>query len=200
MLAVELERIAGEALLQDLELLLEDLRSGFPVDAERGEVGGLVADPEPEDHATAAEPVQHQGVLGQPDRWCNGVASTAGPIRIRSVPGRRPAPRSMGDTSGATARLMELGEKHSVEAGRLGRQDLGSQLLPQCIEGRALRLDREDQPELGHFCSRPDLYMPLRSRDSSRSRSHRARSCTIASSSGRPADSSQPWSSARAFR
>ncbi len=65
---MELEGLAGEAPVDDLQLLLEDRRAGIPVHAVRGEVRGLVPDAEPEDDPAPADPIEHQHVLRQPDR------------------------------------------------------------------------------------------------------------------------------------
>src|SRR5690606_14500511 len=142
------ERLAGEAALEDLHGLLEAGHALPARHAVGGEVGVLVADAEPQDHAAARDPVEHDDVLGQPHRVVQrcgedgaAEADAGGALQQAGAQQERRHER-------AAPRLVELGQEHRVEARRVGGGDLLPQLLPQRVERTRLVLDGEHDPEL----------------------------------------------------
>ena len=147
-LALVLVGLTREAEVEEVEHLLEHLDPLVARNSECVEVGHLMRDPEPEDDPAARDPVEHDRVLGEPDRMVQrgrehggAEADSTGALQERGADEQRRDQR-------AAAGLVELGQEDRVEPGLLGHGDFLAELLEVVVEARVLELDRHDHTEL----------------------------------------------------
>ena len=111
------------------------------------EVGYLVRGAEAEEDPAAADPVEHDRVLGEPHRMVQrrrqDGGSEADPLRSLQQCGADEQRRD----ERAAAGLVELGQEDGVEAGLLGDGDRLPQLVEELRQVELLHLDRQDQAE-----------------------------------------------------